>query len=59
MEKFENETLYGISVDGRKPCAWDKEIPDLEKTNLKFDLLYKSCEVIKKNVTYESVKKLL
>lgn len=59
MGNFENETLYGISVDGRRPSAWNKEIPDLEKTNLKFDLLYKSCEVIKKNVTYESLKKLL
>jgi len=59
MGKFENETFYGISVDGRKPSTWDIEIPDLEKTNIKFDLLYKSCEVIKKNVTYESVKKLL
>ena len=59
MGKFEDETFYGISVNGREPCTWDKEIPDLEKTNLKFELLYKSCEIIKKNVTYESVKKLL
>lgn len=59
MGEFENETFYGISIDGRKPCTWDKEIPDLENTNLKFDLLYKSCEIIRKTVTYDPMKKLL
>lgn len=59
MEKFKSQTFYGISVDGKKPCMWDEEMPDLEKTNLNFELLYDCCEIIEKNVTYKSVKKIL
>lgn len=56
--KNENEVLYGISIDGRKPCMWSEEYPDLRKLNLNFDLLYKSVEIIKKSVTYQSVTKI-
>jgi hypothetical protein len=59
VEKFKDEVLYGISINGKKPCIWDKEIPDMEKTNLKFELLYDSCEIIEKDIIYKSVKKLL
>lgn len=56
--KIVNEVMYGISIDGRKPSAWSEEYPDLTKLNLKFDLLYKSVEIIKKSVTYQPVTKI-
>jgi len=59
MEKYKRQIFYGISIDGKKPCIWDEQMPDLEKTNLNFSLLYNSCEIIEKNVTYKSVKKIL
>lgn len=56
--KIENEVMYGISIDGRKPSTWSEEYPDLTKLNLNFDLLYKSVEIIKKSVTYQPVTKI-
>jgi hypothetical protein len=58
MKKFKDEILYGISLDGRKPSMWDEDLPEVEKTNTDLRLLYDSCEIIKKNVTYELVEKL-
>lgn len=58
MEKFENEVLYGISINGKKPHRWDPEYPSISPI-LNLEQLYKSVEVIKKEVTYQSVAKIV
>lgn len=57
MGKFENEILYGISINGKKPHGWDKEYPNIPPI-LNLEQLYKSVEIIKKEVTYQSVAKI-
>lgn len=57
MEKFENEILYGVSINGKKPHAWDKVYPNVPST-LNLEQLYKSVEIIKKEVTYQLVAKI-
>jgi len=59
LKNLKSETLYGISVDGKKTCIWDEEMPDPEKTNLKLELLYESYEIVEKNISYKLLKKLL
>ncbi len=57
MGKFENEILYGISINGRKPHRWDQEYPNIAQI-LNLEQLYKSVEIIKKEVTYQPVEKM-
>lgn len=58
MKKFDDEIFYGISLNGKKPHDWSKDLPEVERTNIDLELLYDSCEIVKMNVTYESVEKL-
>lgn len=57
MGKFENEILYGVSINGKKPHTWDKVYPNVPST-LNLEQLYKSVEIIKKEVTYQLVAKI-
>ena len=50
--------MYGVSINGKKPRMWDEEYPDILNQNLNFEQLYKSVEIIRKNVTYQSVEKI-
>lgn len=62
MGKFENETLYGISINGKKPSIWEEERPNVEKSNLDLNLLkpfYGTYEVVKMSITYEVDEKIL
>ena len=62
LEKMQNEVLYGISVNGKKPHEWNNERPDIKQSNLDLDMLkhiYKSYEVIKMKITYEVEEKFL
>ena len=58
MENIKDEVLYGVSINGKKPRMWDEEYPDILNQNLNFEQLYKSVEIIRKNVTYQSVEKI-
>lgn len=60
MDSIKNEVLYGVSVDGLKPCSWDKEYPDESEIfrYLNLERLYKSVEIVEKNVSYQVVKKV-
>lgn len=58
MKNIKDEVLYGVSINGKKPSMWDEEYPDILNQNLNFEQLYKSVEIIRKNVTYQSVEKI-
>lgn len=55
--KFENEVLYGISINGRMPHRWDQEYPNIPPM-LNLEQLYKSVEIIKKEITYHLAEKI-
>lgn len=58
MERIENEVFYGISINGKKPNEWGNEYPNIpDSLNLEV-LQYKRVEIIKKDVTYQSVEKV-
>jgi len=58
MNKFEDEVLYGISINGMKPSTWSKEYPSKNEMNFNSAPQFESIEIIEKDVTYENVAKI-
>jgi len=58
MARFEDEVLYGISIDGNQPGVWDENYPSQKEIDFYSAPQYKSIEVIEKDVTYENVAKI-
>lgn len=58
MTKFEDEVLYGISIDGNRPGVWSKEYPSAHEIEFNSAPQYKSIEIIEMDVTYETVAKI-
>lgn len=58
MDKFEKETLYGISINGNNPGMWNRNYPSEREIKFNSAPQYESIEIVKKVVTYEKVAKI-
>lgn len=58
MNKFEDEVLYGISIDGNKPGLWSEKYPSEQEIEFNLAPRFKTIEIVEKAVTYETVAKI-